>query len=182
MITTRHILPGGLNHALRQCLLYSGSMTQYLSAQFNSPLIVTQRAEYRVPASLNLQTHFNIPRNSALWQRDVILSIGKLPVMFARSYMPYDKAKQVMQALGDQPLGTWLFSTTNVRRSPFVYFRLPMKDLAQYELLHTIAIDFDTDDFVWARQSDFFLQNTKLQLLEVFLPAMHTSMLNLGSS
>lgn len=100
--------------------------------------------------------------------REVILLGADEPWIFARSLLPLSSLVGNLRHLrkqGNQPLGAFLFSQTQLQRSPITVTRLGGHH--GYLPNHLIGAER-----LWARRSVFSLQNRPLLVSEVFLPAL----------
>lgn len=87
------------------------------------------------------------------------------PAVYAQSWLPESTLANLtpLLALGEQPLGEWLFQYPDVRRSP-----LEVAQLHIAGVLGSIA----ANDY-WARRSVFYVAEQPLLVAEVFLPGVY---------
>lgn len=145
--------------AWRSWLTDSGSLTQRLVklSQGNFRVEVVRQGWLRPTRSeakvLGMKT-----RQFAL-VREVQLLGNDQPWVFARSIIPAKTltgSHRQLRMLGNQSLGTLLFTDPTMRRGPLQISRLNTPDANE----------------VWARRSIFYLANKPLLVSEVFLPEL----------
>lgn len=103
--------------------------------------------------------------------REVILFGPSVPWIYARTIMPATKGQLIVE-LGQKPLGSILFTSSELRR-----VSLELVQLTQGHRLYDAALQQTnleiSPDYLWARRS-MWVSDTdsaqKLLLLEVFLP------------
>lgn len=99
--------------------------------------------------------------------REVLLFGSGQPVVFARSVLPassLSNENRALLALGDKPLGEYIFSQTDVRRGPIEVAHIPANQFNAH-----LEWKFDKE-IAWARRSLFFLREQPISVCEVFLP------------
>lgn len=104
--------------------------------------------------------------------REVYLHCDDVPVVFAHSVVKsahLQGAWRGLGRLGNQSLGTMLFTNPLIHRTPFEY-----KQLKPHHPLFARACEqlSDRPMSLWARRSLFTLQDQPLLVTEVFLPAI----------
>lgn len=104
--------------------------------------------------------------------REVYLRCDESPVIFAHSVVKKEDLKRSwrgLSRLGNQSLGTMLFTNPLIRRTPFAYKKLkphhPLFGRACEKLRIRPAS-------LWARRSLFTLRGQPILVTEVFLPAI----------
>ena len=99
--------------------------------------------------------------------RRVILSCGEQACVYAETIIPAatGRAHPWLHRLGDEPLGERLQAEPRVTRSAFRYARLTAEQLPS---------DTQTapGSELWARQSDFVINDAAITVTEVFLPGI----------
>lgn len=104
--------------------------------------------------------------------REVLLLCGDTPLVFAHTVIPLGALRSRWQRLGDlgnHSLGATLFADPTIRRYPLEYRRLnPRHPLFRSAAGHLSA----PADRLWARRSLFALGRGRIQVTEVFLPAV----------
>ena len=102
--------------------------------------------------------------------RDVVMYVEKEPWLYAQTWVEQSwlRRHRYWLTLDDRPIGRLLFSATT-HRSDFDFqalARLP----ALCDAVATIIAE--PSDTLWARRSHFQEHDGRIQLVEVFLPAM----------
>lgn len=111
-----------------------------------------------------------LPPRQACIARHVVLQVGDLSCVFARTILPAKTlgggAKQLSQ-LGAMPLGGVLFADKRIQRRP-----LEIGCLTAQHKLYDLSREQLTDcpEQLWARRSVFSVQQKPLLVHEVFLP------------
>jgi len=111
-------------------------------------------------------THNRVESNVRL--RQIVIWCNGLACIYAETCIPAATADAHpwLEALGDEPLGETLQTRENVERSPFEYARLSLPELP--EPLRVMAAEE-----VWARRSEFRIDELPLTVTEFFLPALN---------
>ena len=101
--------------------------------------------------------------------RRVILSCGEQACIYAETIIPAATGRlhPWLHRLGDEPLGERLQAESGVTRSAFRYARLSAEQLPA----DTPAAPGSE---LWARQSDFIINDAAITVTEVFLPGIDT--------
>jgi chorismate-pyruvate lyase len=100
---------------LKPLLYTEGSLTEALSAALNQPILVDVLRESSRPCSPEEAACLN---DSNLWQREVILRADK-PIILARTRVGLSNLSAPLRALGNRPLGEWLFQQKNLKKLSF---------------------------------------------------------------
>jgi len=116
----------------------------------------------------------NCPVGSAVWVREVLMSINGCDSVFARSFALLRDTWGVwqgMRRLRSRPLADMLYHDARIVRSPFCVARLGRQDPAYRALLRTLPGIAVPAQAVLARYSIFHRQARPLLVMECFLPA-----------
>jgi len=170
--------PLGTAGSLREWLLDHGSLTARLKAAC-ADIQVRVLRQQRMRASREEATLLGLPAGRCVMARDVLLTSGSAPLVFAHSVLRADDmhgAWRAIASMGNKPLGAALFADPRIRRQPLRYHRLrdghPLYCAAVAALGQALPP-------IWARRSIFELQGAPLLVTEAFLPALtgrwHTS-------
>ena len=105
--------------------------------------------------------------------REVMLSDGKTPIVFAHSVLPEQSLHgdwQGLGRLGNKPLGAALFANPCIVRTPLQFKKLGK----QHWLYHQVAKHLShLPAMLWARRSIFQRNKARaIMVTEVFLPAV----------
>jgi len=130
--------------------------------QVNHQLIIDASTE-------NLSGCF--PHEKKILLREVFLYCDDVPVVFAQTEIPLstlDKQQTQLANIGNQSLGKILFQNTNMKRGPIEVAAFtenkPLNNLCQ-------SLEQQCPNTLWARRSQFFLEDKPLLVSELFLPA-----------
>ncbi len=99
--------------------------------------------------------------------REVLLICGNTPKVFARSILPRESltgSNQQLLALGNKPLGEFLFADKNLRRGHIEQAALSANHFNPY-----LSYSY-TKERAWGRRSLFYLNEKPISVCEVFLP------------
>ena len=166
-------------HGLQQWLLQPASLTQQLIA-LGQGFHVETIAQGKRKANFDESLLLGIGLRDEVFLREVLLYCGNQPVVFAHSITTMGALQQCwrsLQGLGNQSLGTMLFSNPQVSRTAFQFKKLNhhhplMRRIRQNSQIKDTHIL--TDQALWARRSQFFLRQktNAIVVTEVFLPAL----------
>ena len=157
---------------IRDILLDSGSLSEslekYCNGNFNLQLVrqVWQRPLPDEASALRLGTG----RYALL--REIFLRCDDIPLVYGRSIFPVQTvtgAERRLAHWGHRPLGDYLFSGKNIRRSQIEIARITPNN-SLYQLIRR-NINFK-DTGLWGRRSIFYIKNKPLLIVEVFLPEL----------
>lgn len=148
----------------KQWLLFRGSITQQLN---QLGLNDQEQVTIKILRESLLKTRPLSPEDKFfhckyLYSREIQLYLGKTLVMYARSLMPKDESsliKKQFRNLQNRALGTLLFGSIHVRRSPFLVAKI-RPDQESYHLATDPALSMA--DPVWARCSHFSRTDTEI--------------------
>ncbi len=115
----------------------------------------------------------NLSRLQQAMVREVYLYSDGVPVVFAHSVVKSGHLRgawRSLSRLGNQSLGSMLFSNPLIRRSPFSYKKLRTGHLLYDRACKRLAI---RPVNLWARRSLFTLQAQPILVTEIFLPKIH---------
>lgn len=159
----------------------SAEMRYWLEDQGSLTLRIQERcANFRVQPVLQSLSEvsedelniMNLRQGELAMVREVYLYCGEQRVVFAHSVVNQENLQGAWQALndlGNQSLGTLLFSNPDIKRTPLEFKRLEtghiIFDRASKELS-------PAPTHLWARRSLFTLQDQSILVTEVFLPAI----------
>ncbi|XZG70000.1 chorismate--pyruvate lyase family protein [Chitinibacteraceae bacterium HSL-7] len=158
---------------LRPWLTARGSLTARLIAHF--PAFNVRVTRQALALAHRDEWHaISLPRpghKAAL--REVVLSSGTKPLVFAHSVTPMPALKggfHLLGRTGSRPLGALLFADPTIRRSPLEWARIDRR----HPLWHLArAATGQLPDRLWARRSRFRSGRDWLMVTEVFLPVVH---------
>lgn len=104
-----------------------------------------------------------LPGTTIALQRDVILWCDDKPCVYAQSWLPQSSIEmlQPLAALGDQPLGEYLFQHPDLSRSAI--------EAARLSFASAVLPQVNAGAY-WGRRSVFRLHNVSLLVAEIFLP------------
>lgn len=94
-------------------------------------------------------------RRESIWKREVVLLLGKTPVIYARTAIPNHSlcgSANRLRYLGNRSLGSFLFSQPSLQRSPL-------------QISHCIPNHLSVE---WCRRSLFHVFNRPLMVSEAF--------------
>ena len=155
----------------RRWLTGRGSLTRRLQARCDAFRV--QRLSQIVDRPyLDELAPFGQARRRQALIREVLLLCGDTPLVFAHTVIPLGALRgrwQRLADLGNHSLGATLFADPTIRRYPLEYRRLdPRHPLFRSAAGHLSA----PADRLWARRSLFALGRGRIQVTEVFLPAV----------
>lgn len=149
-------------------LLDTDSLTQRL--QLDGAHVTVQRRSQRwCKPTLSERNALNLPSNQRALIREVVLMRDGQPVVFARSVFPSTTLTgelRWLRHLQNRSLGSILFSSAGLQRSPFEVARLS----GSTALLPT---DLQQAPPAWGRRSVFLLNRRPLLVAEIFLESFH---------
>ena len=155
----------------RRWLTGRGSLTRRLQARCDA-FRVQRLSQIVDRPSLDEPPPFSQHRRRQALIREVLLLCGDTPLVFAHTVIPLGALRSRWQRLGDlgnHSLGATLFADPTIRRYPLEYRRLnPRHPLFRSAAGHLSA----PADRLWARRSLFALGRGRIQVTEVFLPAV----------
>ncbi|NWA26536.1 chorismate lyase [Pseudomonas gingeri] len=159
----------GLEAPIADYLLNSGSLTQRLIEVSGGRFAVTPLYEREAPLLDSESTALHLPPGSRGWVREVYLTGQGAPWVFARTVIPEAVQRSTgldFRALGDQPIGPWLFGELDFRRGAI--------ELCRYE--DSVRHGQLAASPLWARRSCFERGELAILVLEVFLPTFWASL------
>jgi len=156
-----HFLHFQLDPQITSWLLDKNSLTRRIiqfcsqnTSQFSVQVLKQGTALPTVDEAMKL----NMKNRQWAYIREVLLLCGGEPVVYAKTIIPLSTltGKQRQLAfLGNRPLGAFLFAQANLHRDPIEISKLSHKNRQ-----------------LWARRSEFYLDNKPLLVYEVFLPKL----------
>lgn len=156
-------------------LLRPGALTAGLRALGQLELFVLR--EHKDILSASEAWMIRQQPGSAIWVREIYMSINNTACVTARSITPLSAAQnswQGIRGLGTRPLADLLYHDTEIRRDPFwVGILNPEQPLYQAvqrtQQHHPNAVPINPP--LLARSSTFWYQNAPLLVAECFLPS-----------
>ena len=159
---------------VRRWLMRTGSMTQHLRCIAKDALKVSVICQNWCPPLSGEKEILCLPEETSTLIREVVLSDGDVPYMYARSVFPKAALTgegEAVLTLGDTPLGTLLFKDPALMRSAFLYARLSeLHD--EYSMIVSRLAALEAVSALWARRSIFSWFSQPVLLTEVFLPEL----------
>lgn len=154
-----------LSTVQRDWLLDRGSLTDRLLIKSKGQLKVTILRQQMLYPSLSEFRLLKIPHKQLALVREVILSGGDQPWVFARSILPLSTLTgrlRKLRSLDNRPLGGLLFNDSSMRRGEI--------EVAQIGKQHRyLPTSIKGEQPLWGRRSKFYLDNKPLLVSEVFL-------------
>jgi chorismate--pyruvate lyase len=153
----------------RRWLTDHGSLTQALRSRCPGLRVVRLRQEMARP-NFDERRPLGLSPGRVALIREVLLSCGDQPLIFAHSVIPetgLDGPWRGLSSLGNRPLGAALFSDPRVVRHPLQFRRVDARH-ALYRAAARHLADHPPD--LWARRSLFSRQGRPILVTEVFLP------------
>ncbi len=139
----------------RDWLLDQQSLTARLGALRPGTFNVQVLAQYYGEPTTVERQALKLYGNQRLWIREVILRLGDVPLVYARTAVPLSTltgSERRLQALGSRSLGSYLFSQPSLRRTPL-------------QVSHCKANALGLE---WSRRSVFTLHGKPLMVSEAF--------------
>ena len=157
--------------AWRTWLTDHGSLTRRL--QMACPEFRVQRLlQTHTPPHVDERVIANMRPGRHALVREVLLSCGDTPLVFAHTVVPLAGLRGPWAALahlGNRPLGAALFANPRIQRHPLECRKLD----ARHPLFKSAARHLASPPrTLWARRSRFTLQGHAILVTEVFLPAV----------
>ena len=158
-----------INPDLKSWLFDTGSLTtrliEYCDADFSVECL---SQEHAVPTTDEIKLLGMQPRQRALI-RQVLLKCGTIPVVYARTIIPFSSLRGELQGLtrlGNKSLGSVLFSDKSMRRGDV--------EVASLKVPHPCYqwVQSSAGKAIWGRRSIFLLKRQQLLVSEFFLPGL----------
>ncbi len=158
-----------LSGVYRHWLVDEGSLTRRLQLRYADFAVQPTKVAYAKALLDEAPLLCSAARKQALI-REVMLTGGKCPVVFAHSVLPRASLRGAwlgLSHIGNKPLGGALFANPRVVRTP-----LSFKKLRRQHALYISATQHlqHKPAFLWARRSVFRLNHAAIMVTEVFLP------------
>lgn len=159
-----------LNRWQRDWLLDSGSLTARLRRKSQGQLSVTILRQQLLYPYLSEARLLGIPLKKLALVREVLLSGGDTPWVFARSVLPLTTLSgrlRRLRKLDNRPLGELLFREPGMRRGEIQVARVGCDNRylpLAFKHQHLIG-----NQRLWGRRSKFYLDDKPLLVSEVFL-------------
>ena len=151
---------------LQSWLFDHGSLTKRLIDKSNSQFRVQILSQGWQQPNWSEAIRLGIPFRQRALVREVILSGGGQPWVYARSILPNSTltgSLRRLKKLDSRPLGALLFKEPNMTRSAI--------EVACFQLSHrVIPKQFQKEHELWGRRSVFYLHKKPLLVSEIFLP------------
>ena len=147
--------PRRANSAIQRLLYDQGSLTQQLIEVSNGRFRVqTVELAWRNLLGDDLRKLFGpVALSHKFWSRKTVLLCEGAPAVLAHSLMPEHAAQSALDqvlALGEQPLGEYLFSQNGLKRGAFQFAQ--------------------SEQGYWGRRRLFYLDSKPIMVAEFFLP------------
>ena len=144
-----------VNPAIQRLLNEKGSLTQQLIDVSNDRFRVQPvELEWRNLLRDDLRKLFGpVAPSHKFWSRKTVLLCEGAPAVLAHSLMPEHAAQSALDqvlALGEQPLGEYLFSQNGLKRGAFQFAQ--------------------SEQGYWGRRRLFYLDSKPIMVAEFFLP------------
>ncbi|MAD44673.1 MAG: chorismate--pyruvate lyase [Oceanospirillaceae bacterium] len=105
----------------RDWLLDKGSLTARLSALQPGSFNVSVLREYHTRPTPTERRALRLSHQQTVWVREVILRLGDVPLVYARTAVPLatlSGSERRLQSLGNRSLGSYLFRQPSLQRTP----------------------------------------------------------------
>ncbi|HRP77029.1 MAG TPA: chorismate lyase [Rhodocyclaceae bacterium] len=163
----------GTPSELRPWLTDRGSLTARIRARCGrfSVSVLRQTLGRAHPDEAAL---FGLRWGERVWVREVLLVADGVPVVFARSVLPFRNVRgawNLFHGIGSRPLGAALFADPRIERMPLNSSCLDRRDARYHRAIEASGM-VDSPQRLWARRSVFRLRRRALLVTEVFLPAI----------
>lgn len=163
----------GTPSVLRPWLTDRGSLTARIRARCGkfSVSVLKQALGHAHPDEAAL---LGLRRGERVWVREAMLLADGVPVVFARSVLPYRNVRgawKLFHGIGSRPLGAALFADPRIERMPLVSTCVDRRDARYHRAIEATAMR-DAPHRLWARRSVFHLHGRPLLVTEVFVPAI----------
>lgn len=158
---------------MRAWLLDRGSLTQRICDRCED-FAVREIGQRDAPPLLDETRIARLGVKQHALLREVYLSCGAAPVVFAHSVLPYSSLVGPwvkLGRLGNRPLGTALFANPQVRRESMQFRKI---DARHPLYARATAVISRPPSGLWARRSLFALTTRRILVTEVFLPDILT--------
>ncbi|WP_432724017.1 chorismate lyase [Jeongeupia wiesaeckerbachi] len=156
--------------ALRPWLTESGSLTARLVAHFPAFSVRVCAQGLAAPHDDEGRAIALARRSQRVETREVLLMSGDTPLVFAHSVLQHRALRSGFRPigrLGNASLGSFLFATPTIRRSPLAWRQVDARHpLWRKAALHVANLPMR----LWARRSLFFAGHDRLLVTEIFLP------------
>ena len=157
--------------ALLPFIFHQGSLTSLIQQHCHGRFEVELKSEaWRFPMTDEAKI-LNMNNRSCAFIRESWLKTDDQYLVYARSVIPRKtfrlKSRQFIN-LGNSPLGEVLFADKSGYRSSMRYAMIP----GNCTLFRAALGSGHMNQGLWARQSLFYIRNSPLLIIEVFLPAI----------
>jgi chorismate--pyruvate lyase len=157
-------------HQVVSWLLESDSLTARIKASATEPFSVCVYGQGLSKPFLHDARCLHQPLQHVSLIREVTLSVGNEAVVFARTTLPRNTARQLqgLTHLGNKPLGEVIFSYPDLRRVGL--------DLAKIEVMQlddSVKQASASATHIWARRNRYQINHCDFLVSEFFLPALY---------
>ncbi|MBS0358722.1 MAG: chorismate lyase [Proteobacteria bacterium] len=156
---------------LKPLLLYAGSMTHHMESICHS-VKIDAHIEHHGFACRDERQLLDLPYRQMVWVREITMVCDGEPWLFGRTVIPQKTLVgywKRLTRLRSIPLGAVLFRDPNIVRGEYEIAQLDKHHFLYNKSRRYLEND---KDYLWARRSQFYLDENPLLLSEVFLPAM----------
>ena len=157
---------------LRAWLANRDSLTARLHAHFQGIKVVVCQQGWQKAHNDELQSLQIIRSKNVVACREVLLTNGHMPLIFAHSITLRASLRRgfhLFDRAGSRPLGALLFADPTIRRSPLAWRRIDRRH-PLWQKAHAACGTLPAQ--LWARRSLFRSGRDLLLVSEVFLPAI----------
>lgn len=168
-MTTQWLASAWQAGAWRGWLSDRGSLTQRLRERCPGLRVIRLRQAHGLPDE-DERRPLRLPRGHLALLREVLLTCGDTPLVFAHSVIPLAGLRGPwvgLSRLGHSPLGAALFANPRIRRHPLQFRRVDARHPLYQGAARHLAEPSTT---LWARRSLFVLDRRPILVTEVFLP------------
>lgn len=168
-----HLLRGHDSEPYYDWLVHVGSLTGRLRERCDDFRVALVRQELALPGR-DEWAGLHLAHRDLAWVREVVLSSGATPMVFAHSVLPQRAVRgawHLVAGLGTRPLGAILFSDPLIRRLPFAFRRIDARHALYHKAVRTAYGDAaGAPRELWARRSEFRRGGKPILVTEIFLP------------
>ncbi|ORU93562.1 MAG: 4-hydroxybenzoate synthetase [Cycloclasticus sp. symbiont of Bathymodiolus heckerae] len=153
-------------------MLESNSLTYRIKNSFQQPFNVQLKGQGLAKPFLSDANALNELHHCYAIVREVVLSTGGQPLVFARTTLPRQVAKNLQELthLGSRPLGEVIFSYPNLSR-----VRLDFTKVHRSQLNESTKKLIGAEPYVWGRRNTYKINQCEFLVSEFFLPALFES-------
>jgi len=150
-------------------MLESHSLTQRIKNTFPAPFSVCLKGQGLAKPFLIDAQRLKQPSQHYAVIREVVLSVGDTPLVFARTTLSRKVAQDLQELthLGSRPLGEVIFSYPNLSR-----VRLDFAKIQRSQLSEQAKEMIGDATYIWARRNTYKINQSEFLVSEFFLPAL----------